>query len=266
VAVEIGAIDPRMRPASEMRVGLDPEAVEEYAQALAEMPPVKLMWDATAGTYWVVDGAHTLTAHVATGQATVRAVVVGKGDYLAAWRAAACENVGHGVRITRADKRSRVERACGTLPGLVEDWPWTASRLAEFCGVSTNFTQPIVDRILEEQGIGADARRTSADGKVRAARRCTSNGHPAPTARFERSNLPPSRRRPYEALTKVTDEILGLISAINAPDDPEARGWGGFESVWGQLSESEQREIDGRLGNLVDSLQRWQRVSRGGRP
>jgi hypothetical protein len=270
--VELSLIDDRLRPASEMRAVLNVEAIQEYAHILMEMPPVKLMWDRKEGRYWVTDGAHTLTALAGTGQTIVRAMVA-DGDYLEAFRAASAENVRHGVRITKADKRARLERACRALPGLVDDWPWSSARLGEFCGVGHHLAGEVLECVQGEMGLDPDTPRTSSNGAKRSARwtdarrDVASNGGSGP-GRASGGNPdgrnPPSfqpgakpRPSPYKTLQSLLDEIQVLVGSVNAPDTADHQGWGGFAAVAARLSAWERRHILDYLGSLVDSLQEW---------
>jgi hypothetical protein len=283
IAIDLPEVDDEMRPASQMRVKLDPEALKEYAHVLADMPPIKLMWDRKEQKYWVVDGAHTLTVFAATGQQVIQALVA-DGRYLDAWRAAVRENQKRGVRITPADRRARTERACDILPGLVKDWPWSVARLARHCGIDDHTAKPILDQALRRQGIDPGGRRTGIDGKNYPASQPSSNGDQpsgtiadprnsegAPAAMAQSastgpvaSNAPATRPSSYRALEKCLDEIRILVGSINAPDDPIRQGWGGFPAVWARLSSWERTNVANELTDLVESLQAWQ-ATIGGR-
>jgi hypothetical protein len=123
-------IDDGLRPARQMRVALDEEAIEQYARDLSLLPPVKLMQDVAANVFWVVDGAHSICAAASIDEPAVRAIVT-EGGYLDAFAAAAKCNLEHGVRTTVADKRHRVQVA------LADDEMkgWSDRRIAETCGV-----------------------------------------------------------------------------------------------------------------------------------
>jgi hypothetical protein len=130
VTVPLDQIDDGLQPARQMRLELDEEAIEHYVENLPQLPPVKLMWDDTEERYWVVDGAHTLSAAAKLGNPEVRAIVT-NGGYLEAFAAAAKCNGQHGVRVTNADKRHRVEVALAHA-GLKK---WSNRRLSDLCGV-----------------------------------------------------------------------------------------------------------------------------------
>lgn len=121
-----------------MRVGLSPEAVESYAGRLDELPPIKLVRDYRTGAYWLADGCHTVTAARQAGRKAFRAVVI-DGNYLDAFKEAARANDTHGVRVSNADKRHRVEQALA-CPDLAD---WSNRRIAEFCGVSHVFVNQV---------------------------------------------------------------------------------------------------------------------------
>jgi hypothetical protein len=142
VGVSIGEIDKDLRPASEMRAELSQEAIESYSENIQSMPPVKLVYDRIAGTHWVRDGAHTISAALSLGMSEVKAVVE-QGDYLDAWKLAARENTTHGQRITNADKRARVERAL-RHPMMTN---MSHRQIAELCGVSDPFVGSIAQKV-----------------------------------------------------------------------------------------------------------------------
>jgi hypothetical protein len=142
VMVPIDEIDDGLRPARQMRLALDEEAIEQYAEHLADLPPVRLMWDEQENVYWVVDGAHSITAAAQLEDRRVRAVVE-EGGYLEAFFAAARSNRAHGVRLTNADKRHRVEVALDD-PALGGQ---STRDVAHLCSVS----QSLVARVKSER-------------------------------------------------------------------------------------------------------------------
>jgi hypothetical protein len=262
-AVKLEDIDEGLRPASEMRVGLDSEALLDYSQSLTELPPAKLMCDYETGTYWVVDGAHTITAHKGMEQHHVQAIVA-DGDYLAAWEAASQQNTKHGVRVKNADKRARVKRACEILPDLVKDWPWSANRLGPFCGVGHQLAGEILSN-----SFSADAPRTCSDGRSYPATNANAgrNGRtveeepdetPVPEAPSPSPLLSP-RPQPsrFDVLTKLLDENRVLLSSVDAPATEVRKGWGGFNRVVTSFNETQRRQLHANLVGLVESLREW---------
>jgi hypothetical protein len=183
VGVSIGEIDKALRPASEMRAELSQEAIESYSENIQSMPPVKLVYDRIAGTHWVRDGAHTISAALSLGMSEVKAVVE-QGDYLDAWKLAARENTTHGQRITNADKRARVERAL--RHSMMSNM--SHRQIAELCGVSDPFVGSIAQKVpVQDQVLivstcngtptrvstvdTCEAKRVGKDGKLYPAKR-----------------------------------------------------------------------------------------------
>jgi hypothetical protein len=266
-AVKLEDIDEGLRPASEMRAGLDSEALLDYSQSLTELPPAKLMCDYETGTYWVVDGAHTITAHKGMEQHHVQAIVV-DGDYLAAWEAASQQNTKHGVRIRNADKRARLKRACEMLPDLVKDWPWSANRLAAFCGVGMPLANEVLLQFIEDDVPRTDARGITRSASWTDARKIShANGRaveeepdvaPADDAPSPSPPLPP-RPQPsrFDVLTKLLDENRVLLSSVDAPATEVRKGWGGFNRVVTSFNETQRRQLHANLVGLVESLREW---------
>src|SRR5262245_24110740 len=85
--VQLDAVD--VRPASEMREGLDDDAVARYREVLDRLPPVLIHRDPTerrddgGPVMRLADGYQRLGAHKAEGRRQIRAVVV-EGGYAAA--------------------------------------------------------------------------------------------------------------------------------------------------------------------------------------
>jgi hypothetical protein len=129
--VDLAEIDRELRPASLMRVQLSEEAVETYAENLDSLPPVCLVYDRESRTHWLADGCHTIHAARNRGRAEIRAVVR-QGGYFDAFHDACRANDSHGVRVTNADKRRRVEEALKheEMKGK------SARHIADLCGVS----------------------------------------------------------------------------------------------------------------------------------
>lgn len=162
VRVDLREIDVRLRPASQMRVGLSEEAIDAYAGAIDHMPPVKLVYDRQAKTHWLVDGCHTIAAARRNGLDEIPAQIT-EGSYLDAFQAACRANDTHGVRVTNADKRRRVEEAL-KHPEMVK---WSSRRLAEVCGVVPD----TICRLRPEPELSESdsSKRVGRDGKSRSA-------------------------------------------------------------------------------------------------
>lgn len=160
----IDEIDPTLKPAALMRVTLNPEAIEEYATRLDDLPHVKLTYDPTTSTHWVDDGAHTISAAIKAGRRDVKAVIK-TGSYLDSFQRACHSNTDHGVRVTNADKQKRVQIAL-SFPEVAE---WSSRRIAEWCGVANH----TVEKQRSEQlgNFPSSATRVGKDGKARKPRK-----------------------------------------------------------------------------------------------
>mgnify|MGYP003611146797 FL=1 len=94
---------------TQARAGMDAEAVEEYALAMAndeDFPPVVVFQEGNA--YWLGDGFHRVSAHIkAFGIAPISADVR-EGGLREARLFAIGANSAHGVRRSTADKRMAV--------------------------------------------------------------------------------------------------------------------------------------------------------------
>jgi uncharacterized ParB-like nuclease family protein len=115
------------------RVGLDHDAVEQYAEAIAAggvFPPLDLFYDGRA--YWLAGGFHRYEAYLKAGkEKAVARVRPGTKDD-AAWFACAAnrEHDRAGLRRTNADKRRAVATALRLRP-----W-WSNRMIAGHCGVT----------------------------------------------------------------------------------------------------------------------------------
>ena len=121
---------------TQARAGMDAEAVEEYALAMAndeDFPPVVVFQEGNA--YWLGDGFHRVSAHIkAFGIAPISADVR-EGGLREARLFAIGANSAHGVRRSTADKRMAVSL-------LLQDpeWSqWSDRQIAKHCSVSQPF-------------------------------------------------------------------------------------------------------------------------------
>jgi hypothetical protein len=162
LTVDLRDIDSTLRPASLMRVHLSEEAIGEYAESIDRMPPVKLIYDRAAGVHWLVDGCHTISGAQRKRRREITAQVK-DGTYLDAFREACRANDIHGVRVTNADKRRRVEEAIKhpDLKSKSQGW------IADLCGV----TQPFVSKLdTRSAHNGYEVKTTGKDGKQYSAK------------------------------------------------------------------------------------------------
>lgn len=189
VFVDLDQIDEALRPASQMRVSPNAEAIASYAENLDALPAILLMCDPATGLHWVPDGCHRCLAARELGRRQIKARVK-VGTYLDAFREAARANETHGIRLTNEDKVRRiVEASRDPVMG-----GWSNGRLALWCGVNDDTVARHrvwpgrQDGDLDaDQGrvIGADGkkypakkRQPRAKGKAKAKPGPPSNGEP----------------------------------------------------------------------------------------
>ncbi len=103
---------------AQMRVGMKPDIVREYADAMADgavFAPVDVYYDGSI--YWLADGYHRVDAARKLDRETIEAEVHEGGE-----RDAILHGIGsndsHGIRRTQTDKRRAVER-------LLRDEEWS---------------------------------------------------------------------------------------------------------------------------------------------
>lgn len=142
---------------TQTRATLNDVTIMEYAEALIagdEFPPCVVYYDKK--TYWLSEGFHRIAANERAGYVEIDCEVR-PGNRLDAFTNGLLANDRHGLRVTNADKRYRVNRA-------LTEWPkWSDNKLAEICGVS----QPFVSGIRTAAYNGSKLpEREGKDGKV----------------------------------------------------------------------------------------------------
>jgi hypothetical protein len=171
VWVHFDDIDPELRPASQMRQGLNEDAIATYAENLDAIEfeePVELFWDAVNKIHWVADGCHTIHAARKLKRHQIHAIVT-NGTYQDAYHRGSRANDKHGVRVTNEDKRHRVREALKdpSIQGLSEHF------IADICNVSFQLVNSIRSKSgdLEDQLNGDPPRVIGKDGKSYPARK-----------------------------------------------------------------------------------------------
>jgi len=156
ISVALDEID--LRPASLMRVTIDEEAAKDYASRIAELDPIVLYYDEQVRKHWLADGRHRYEGAGQAGQDRI-AAEVRQGNYEDAWKFASRANERHGVRITNADKRARVENAIKEFEGK------SARTIAGICGVSHTFIlkiRPELETVSNSTVAGKDGKQYRA--------------------------------------------------------------------------------------------------------
>lgn len=205
VGVHLSEIDEQLRPASEMRVALDQEAIQEYADKFDMLPPVKLVWDNQAKVHWLADGCHTVHAAKHLDLSEVKAILI-NGTYLDAFKIASRANDVHGVRVTNADKRHRVEVALRN-PKMLE---MSNAFIADICCVSHMTISRLRPESQPEHCSGS--KTTGLDGKARSkpkSKRKSKSDTPTPPS----NGVPHTELQPEPDLFEAED--------TSPPSDPE---------------------------------------------
>ncbi len=104
---------------TQARVEIDPDAVADYREASADLPPADVFFDGS--NYWMGDGFHRFLARKADGAKTLRCRVRPGGRREAILFAAGA-NDKHGLRRTRADKRNAVAMLVAEFPDEQANW------------------------------------------------------------------------------------------------------------------------------------------------
>lgn len=142
------------------RVATDPDAIDDYAQALEagkELPPVVVFDD--GDTKWLADGYHRVPAHVKTNRQFILAYVMEGNRDAALWFAAGA-NSDHGVRRSNADKRRQVEMALALKPESSD------RAIAEHCGVGNQLVGDVRRQVCESHTCEEPQKRVGRDGKT----------------------------------------------------------------------------------------------------
>lgn len=209
VWIDLDELDPR--PASEMRVRRDPDAVQEYSEVIAKLPPMLVARD-RQGKHWTIDGAHRYEGAKLAGYDRVRCRVRNVENYLEAF-AAAChandENLA--VRVTNADKRHRVEIAL-TLPEMAE---WSSRLIAKACGVHQTTVLDVRKQFEVMDSITSPAVK-GKDGKKYPSKKPKPKTKPEPSPEPTREPTPPEE--PWEEPTAEEPEESAAPAAAREPE------------------------------------------------
>ena len=161
---------------TQTRVALDQEAVESYAELMAEdgppiLPPIQVFEEAEVG-FWVGDGFHRIAAAAKAGSTDILAFVR-RGTRLDALVHSLKSNHTYGVRRTNADKRRGVE-----LVFREESLRGESDRaIAQLCGVGNQLVGDVrrdlkladTGQVCDSHSSPPPAKRKGLDGKLRSA-------------------------------------------------------------------------------------------------
>lgn len=140
------------------RIGaLDQIAVREYSQTLNDLPPMHV-FEVPGEGYLLVAGFHRYAAHELAG-VDQALFIVHQGDRAAAAEFADLDNLKHGIRLTRSEKRNVISRQLKRHPD------WADVRIARACHTTDKTVRtvreelegtseiPRLDRLVGEDGI-----------------------------------------------------------------------------------------------------------------
>jgi transposase len=136
---------------TQMRVAIDQDTVEDYAEAIregAEFPAVSVFTNGL--TYWLADGFHRYYAAREAAAETITADVY-QGTLRDAQIYAMGANANHGLRRTNTDKRHAVEIALSD-----EEWSGLPNtEIARMCAVTESFVRKIKSEREEKESHNA---------------------------------------------------------------------------------------------------------------
>lgn len=218
---------------TQLRCGTDEETVDEYAEDIeagCAFPPVIAFWD---GEYlWLAGGFHRLAAHIKAGCKCIE-VEIREGTLRDAILFAAGDNRKHGLKRKRMDKR----KAVMTLLQDPEWGKWSASRVAETCGVSRSLVDTVKWELsCSKSMIDSDRVKATRNGTTYTMKRKPRLSDLSPDEQIEAINADeyPS------LLANASDEAEGyLVEAITA-----MRGFGELTPALEAADSARQMLVD----------------------
>ncbi len=129
-------LDPRLQ----MRVQMDGDTIEEYAEHIDELPPGKVVMDED-GHLYLTAGWHRFEAHKKKGK-DVMSCSVREGTFLDALQEAAGENFDHGLRRTNADKHRAVDILLAE--NSENNHGWSGSDVARMARVTSQMVNKVI--------------------------------------------------------------------------------------------------------------------------
>jgi hypothetical protein len=135
--------------ATQIRVRLDQDVIEEYAQAIrdgAAFPAITVFAEKGSERYILADGFHRLAAAKKADRTEIGAEVMEGGLHEAFHHALGC-NAGHGLRRSSSDKRHAVQMALKD-PHYTD---WSLRDISELCRVSHSLVQSIKQEQNEQE-------------------------------------------------------------------------------------------------------------------
>jgi hypothetical protein len=143
-------------PGLNLRDGLDPEAIERYAESCEDLPPVTVF--DVDGQWLLADGFHRHAAFIARNRPKIPSNVV-EGTYAEALQFASGANLSHGLPLRRQERRRAVEIRLRLDPGRSD------RQLSRELGVSRDLVARVRHDLVGAGQIHAGEGRVGADGK-----------------------------------------------------------------------------------------------------
>lgn len=140
-----------------LRDRLDQETIERYEEAWDRLPPVAVF--EVDGRFLLVDGFHRHASALRRDRRTIPAEVR-VGTMADALDFAASANLGHGLPLTRAERRRVVETKLGIHPD------WSDRRLADELGIGRELIARVRKDLVAAGQLPAATTRVGADGKT----------------------------------------------------------------------------------------------------
>lgn len=172
------------------RAALYPEVVDQYRESLEDgevFPPLVIA--EAEGRFWLVDGFHRYEAYKRLGRLEVDCTIVKMPSKAEAWLYALQFNRDHGLRLTNADKRYRVQR-------LLRDpeWSrWSDREIARRVGVGHVFVSNLRKELLTVHGEQSERRTYVTRHGTPAAMNTANIGKTKPAHEPEPLDIPEER-------------------------------------------------------------------------
>ena len=218
--------------AAQVRVGLDPETVERYAEYLSQeennapFPPIEVIRAVcNSNDYIVVDGHHRLEAYKQAGLKTIQAIVLQTGDIGDAIFLAAGANQRHGLPRTKADIRNAVKEVLKAKDRLTPE----DVRRQVGCSLSLVYE---VKKELEETG-EVESKATAAQ-KVEQALKDESNA--------TKSNRELAKELDVDEKTVRKARNNSTVEKIRAPEEEKLDKIATDAQAW--LDDREPQEVN----------------------
>lgn len=193
----------RIDGGTQQRAKIDLEVVADYAEKLADLPPVTVYFDGS--DYWLAGGFHRYHA-AAKAEKKKIPCDVRKGTQRDAILFSCGDNATHGLKRSNADKRKAVA-------ALLKDPEWAKASdrwIAETCVVSVDLVGDVRRQLTVDSDSQTVQKRTGRDGR-------TTNTAPIAAAAKERAE----ERKAERDAEEPDDEPESAADPVNEDSEPE---------------------------------------------